>query len=264
MIVHPRAMTRTIALWKRRRGVVAASTKLTTTESSFSWREYPPMTCINSTFLFRHATTTTLKNAASVTYFSSSAAASTIDDDGSNITASSSSSSNNNNNSSKHTNGYTIQRRRGIRNVAIVAHVDHGKTTLVDELLRVAASSSLSSSSLDGSIDGNNNVESSVNADTSSSSSSSSSNNSDSLGSAGAAGGAGGEGVRLMDCGDLEKERGITITSKVTRLHYQTSDKKKLDDDDDDDDDGSYIINVVDTPGHAGKLFFGVVIFSSC
>ena len=111
---------------------------------------------------------------------------------------------------------------------------------------------------MDGSTDGNSNVESSVNADTSSSSSSI---NSDSLGSAG---GAGGEGVRLMDCGDLEKERGITITSKVTRLHYQTSDKKKLNDDIDDGGGGggSYIINVVDTPGHAGKLF--VVSNPSC
>ena len=43
----------------------------------------------------------------------------------------------------------------------------------------------------------------------------------------------------LMDCGDLERERGITITSKVTRLDYH---------------DGSSTpktINVVDTPGHA-------------
>ena len=43
-----------------------------------------------------------------------------------------------------------------------------------------------------------------------------------------------------MDSGDLEKERGITITSKVTRLDYTTNDGDK-----------NYIINVVDTPGHA-------------
>lgn len=80
---------------------------------------------------------------------------------------------------------YTITRRSGVRNVAIVAHVDHGKTTLVDELLK-----------------------------------STSSNESG--------------GDRLMDSGDLEKERGITITSKVTRLEYDNN-----------------TINVVDTPGHA-------------
>jgi GTP-binding protein len=162
-------------------------------------------------------------------YFSSSAAA--IDDDG-------------NTASSSNNTIYTIQRRRGIRNVAIVAHVDHGKTTLVDELLKVAAtSSSLSSSSPVNSTSGSNDVDSSIN--------NSDANNSDSSSGAAAAaaasaGGAGGEGIRLMDCGDLEKERGITITSKVTRLNYYTSAKKE-----EDENDGSYIINVVDTPGHA-------------
>ena len=182
------------------------------------------------------------KNTAPISLFSSSAASATIDDDGS---SSASSSSNSN------SNVYTIERRRGIRNVAIVAHVDHGKTTLVDELLKVAAASTASSSSSStpsgDSANDNNQVESSVNSEASSSSSS---NNSDS--SSGGVSGAGGEGIRLMDCGDLEKERGITITSKVTRLqYYTTSDAKKRNSD---ASDGSYIINVVDTPGHAGKF----------
>ena len=175
-------------------------------------------------------------NTAPISWFSSSAAAATIDDDGSSSASSSSS-----NNSS---NVYTIERRRGIRNVAIVAHVDHGKTTLVDELLKVAAASSASSTLAVDSVNDNNHVESSV------SSEASSSINSDS--SSGGVSGAGGEGIRLMDCGDLEKERGITITSKVTRLqYYTTSDAKKRNSD---ASDGSYIINVVDTPGHAGKF----------
>ena len=59
-----------------------------------------------------------------------------------------------------------------IRNVAIVAHVDHGKTTIVDELLKCTQSQQ--------EVDGN----------------------------------------LVMDCGDLERERGITITSKVTRMDY--------------------------------------------
>lgn len=109
---------------------------------------------------------------------------------------------------------YTLQRRRGIRNVAIVAHVDHGKTTLVDELLKVASSSSAESLTSDES--GGDGTATSDGA------------------------GKDSEGERLMDSGELEKERGITITSKVTRLDYASTSGK----------DGC-IINVVDTPGHA-------------
>lgn len=78
---------------------------------------------------------------------------------------------------------YTIKRRHGVRNVAIVAHVDHGKTTLVDELLKVAAGTSPENEA-----DSTASDESSLD--------------------------------RLMDSGELEMERGITITSKVTRLDY--------------------------------------------
>eukprot|EP00804_Cyclotella_cryptica_P014054 CCRYP_019135-RB/>CCRYP_019135-RB protein AED:0.33 eAED:0.34 QI:0/0/0/1/0/0/2/0/486 len=102
---------------------------------------------------------------------------------------------------------YSIRRRSGVRNVAIVAHVDHGKTTLVDELLKVASSSSSTAAT--------------TAAD------SSSSTNAPSLN-------------RLMDSGELEKERGITITSKVTRLDYTSSTSTT-----------TTVINVVDTPGHA-------------
>ena len=78
--------------------------------------------------------------------------------------------------------------RDDIRNIAIIAHVDHGKTTLVDEMLKQG-----------GVFRSNQQV-----AD------------------------------RVMDSNDLERERGITILSKNTAVHY-----------------GDVKINIVDTPGHA-------------
>ncbi len=75
-----------------------------------------------------------------------------------------------------------------LRNIAIIAHVDHGKTTLVDEMLAQAGAFRSGQ----------------VVAD------------------------------RIMDSGDLERERGITILAKNTAVHYK--DVK---------------INIVDTPGHA-------------
>ena len=79
-------------------------------------------------------------------------------------------------------------KRNDLRNIAIIAHVDHGKTTLVDEMLRQG-----------GIYRENQTTE-----------------------------------ERVMDSGDLEKERGITILAKNTAIHYK--DVK---------------INVIDTPGHA-------------
>ena len=80
------------------------------------------------------------------------------------------------------------QRRKDIRNIAIIAHVDHGKTTLVDELLKQS-----------GTFRSNQVVQ-----------------------------------ERVMDSGDIERERGITILSKNTAVHY-----------------GDVKINIIDTPGHA-------------
>ena len=79
-------------------------------------------------------------------------------------------------------------KREDVRNVAIIAHVDHGKTTLVDELLKQS-----------GVFRANQDV-----------------------------------AERVMDSGDIERERGITILAKNTAVFYK--DTK---------------INIIDTPGHA-------------
>ena len=75
-----------------------------------------------------------------------------------------------------------------IRNIAVIAHVDHGKTTIVDELLKQS-----------GTFGNRQEV-----------------------------------GERVMDSNDIECERGITILSKNTAIHY-----------------GGVKINIIDTPGHA-------------
>ncbi len=79
-------------------------------------------------------------------------------------------------------------KREDVRNVAIIAHVDHGKTTLVDELLKQS-----------GVFRANQEVQ-----------------------------------ERVMDSNDIERERGITILSKNTAVHYKGTK-----------------INIIDTPGHA-------------
>lgn len=81
-----------------------------------------------------------------------------------------------------------METQKNIRNIAIVAHVDHGKTTLVDQMLRQS-----------GIFRANQEVR-----------------------------------ERVMDSGDLEQERGITILSKNTAVEYK-----------------GVKINIVDTPGHA-------------
>lgn len=81
-----------------------------------------------------------------------------------------------------------MQVRENIRNIAIIAHVDHGKTTLVDELLKQSG------------IFRSNQV----------------------------------VAERVMDSNDLEREKGITILSKVTAVNYN-----------------GVKINIVDTPGHS-------------
>ena len=77
---------------------------------------------------------------------------------------------------------------RNLRNIAIIAHVDHGKTTMVDKLLQQAGTFAAHQAVSE----------------------------------------------RVMDSGDIEKERGITILAKNTALNFE----------------GTHI-NIVDTPGHA-------------
>ncbi len=78
--------------------------------------------------------------------------------------------------------------REDIRNIAIIAHVDHGKTTLVDQMLKQGGAYHENQQTVD----------------------------------------------RVMDSGDIERERGITILAKNTAVHYAGTK-----------------INIVDTPGHA-------------
>ena len=75
-----------------------------------------------------------------------------------------------------------------IRNIAIIAHVDHGKTTLIDNIMKQS-----------GAFRDNQKID-----------------------------------ERLMDSGDLEKERGITILAKPTSVLWKNT-----------------RINIIDTPGHA-------------
>ena len=87
-----------------------------------------------------------------------------------------------------HKGDFFMASQEKIRNIAIIAHVDHGKTTLVDELLKQGGIYRENQATQD----------------------------------------------RVMDSGDLERERGITILAKNTSVHYK-----------------DYKINIVDTPGHA-------------
>ena len=121
---------------------------------------------------------------------------------------------------------YSLQRRKGIRNVAVIAHVDHGKTTLVDQLLWAARTSRTMVAGAEGDHHADHDEPESSSTTTASSLN------------------------RLLDSSDLEKERGITITSKVTRLDYFDDNRQRL------------VINCVDTPGRFENMecVFAVVL----